>query len=553
MRANKLLSVLIFLFCFCVSKPTFAQIVSTDACMKGSFIEVCLNQNFVVGGNYPAPKGYHPCSIGAILGIETDPDKDGWTVGSPEFMGDYVAPGDPFEGWTLKVDTHYSHNYSFSTPSATIGAFYSSYSSGSKKFITHIGNFQGIEITHNAIIDTNKMYLLFNVSLKNTSSKKLNNIFYSRAVDPDNEVCHTKDHVTKMKIDNQLPNIKQHVTVSAIGNKYNSYFAYHTRDCRARVIIDTISYRLKMLKPDSLYFATPSGRILNKEGDTITKDVGMAITFNLGDLDTNEVTSFSYAYVMDEKEIDSIFYDEVRPRWIFDSKEVHNRDTIFVCDSVLYTLGIAALGSTDWTWESHPALSTTSGPANMFFAKGSTLFRAWRNDKKACSGYDTLNLYVLSDSFKAPIFLSGKTLYTTGIYKSYQWFRNDVPIIGATDSFYNSIDTGVYKVLVEGKSGCKFFTNNITITASMGIDFHKINRGEIFAYPNPAKSKIYFQVPIDVTVKLYNLSGIEIMSQNNCRELNISALQNGIYIITIFDKTGEFIAKQKIVKSDNNE
>ncbi|MBL7713489.1 MAG: T9SS type A sorting domain-containing protein, partial [Chitinophagaceae bacterium] len=246
---------------------------------------------------------------------------------------------------------------------------------------------------------------------------------------------------------------------------------------------------------------------------------------------------------------DSIFYDETSPLWFFSGNTYSDYDTLHVCDSGLYPIAIAATGPIDWQWESNPLLDTNFGPSNVFLAKGMQLFKAWRPDILACSGYDTLHIYIKTDSFKAPIFNTGKTLFTTGVYKSYQWFRNEIPLPGATDSFYNAIDTGTYKILVEGESGCSFFTDTIKIYPALNTDYFKIEKGEIFAYPTPASEKLMFHVAFDVNVRIVNLNGIEVLRKNACREMDLSGIANGVYFVVIFDVSGQYLGKQKIIKA----
>ncbi|MBL7711375.1 MAG: hypothetical protein JNL13_02880, partial [Chitinophagaceae bacterium] len=268
--------ILFFLLLFFGVRVVSAQGFSTDACMKGNFLEACFNEDFVLGAKSPPPMGYHICGVDLRLGIVADPDKDGWLTGTPKFIGDYVVPGSPLEGWALKVDTNYTFNY----PGYKLygGRYVGRVSTGSKQSIVYQADFKGLEIIQTAIIDVDKLYILIDVKLKNTGTTKLKDIFYSRFVDPDNEQCLTADFATKMKIDNQLPNLRQHVTVSSVGKTYNSYCALHTRDCRARVVIDSTGLYGVTFYPDSLYNALPgSSRYLVKEGDTITGDKGMAL------------------------------------------------------------------------------------------------------------------------------------------------------------------------------------------------------------------------------------------------------------------------------------
>src|SRR6185437_7233468 len=102
-----------------VALPSFAQLDSCNAFLKGAYIEVGVNTNGAYGSSIAAPPGFHPkggastqnvCTnscpnFGEGLGFVADPDKDGWTVGTPyPYYGDYFLPGVPQEGWSIMAD-----------------------------------------------------------------------------------------------------------------------------------------------------------------------------------------------------------------------------------------------------------------------------------------------------------------------------------------------------------------------------------------------------------------------------------------------------------------
>src|SRR5579875_3025781 len=122
MKPNFYFKLCIFLLPFFISASSNGQLSycvldSCNAFLKGSYIEVGVNTNGAYGSSVNAPKGYHPkggASVGDVcyktcptsnLGFVADPDKDGWTVGSPyPYYGDYFLPGDPQEGWSIEIN-----------------------------------------------------------------------------------------------------------------------------------------------------------------------------------------------------------------------------------------------------------------------------------------------------------------------------------------------------------------------------------------------------------------------------------------------------------------
>ena len=89
--------------------------------------------------------------------------------------------------------------------------------------------------------------------------------------------------------------------------------------------------------------------------------------------------------------------------------------------------------------------------------------------------------------------------------------------------------------------------NNSADSATMFFNISYINAtgiGERFTkksiiYPNPVSSKIYIQSDINIaesTIKILNILGQEVFIQraNNNTELDVSALKNGMYFLSIF-------------------
>jgi hypothetical protein len=95
-----------------------AQMDSCNVFLQGHYVEVGISPVGSFGSSIGAPAGYHgnvndgssynsSCGLATTgtphLGFVADPAMDGWTVGTPPYMGDYFLPGSPFEGWELQV------------------------------------------------------------------------------------------------------------------------------------------------------------------------------------------------------------------------------------------------------------------------------------------------------------------------------------------------------------------------------------------------------------------------------------------------------------------
>lgn len=175
-----------------------AQVVTPDVYLRGHYVEVGTGHLGYYGSNTIAPTGYHPHLPGSSnLGFVADPGMTGWSTSpSSHYAGDYFVPGYPFEGWelqeggTLRIQGFNSGSTtsSFNTVGGTGAVVTESYStSGSKVIGTWEGTFDSIDINQVTTLDTNDLFFTVKVTFTNLSVSPKNDLYYVRAVDPDND------------------------------------------------------------------------------------------------------------------------------------------------------------------------------------------------------------------------------------------------------------------------------------------------------------------------------------------------------------------------------
>jgi hypothetical protein len=106
-------------------------------------------------------------------------------------------------------------------------------------------------------------------------------------------------------------------------------------------------------------------------------------------------------------------------------------------------------------------------------------------------------------------------------------------------------------VLVEGTNGYSSVyagSNAITLTSLVSVvDQYK----EISIYPNPANSFVNFKVDglVNGTIMINSVSGQEVVNTqiNGTKKVNVSHLNNGIYIYTLHNQNGEVVKTNKLV------
>lgn len=134
-----------------------------------------------------------------------------------------------------------------------------------------------------------------------------------------------------------------------------------------------------------------------------------------------------------------------------------------------------------------------------------------------------------------------------------QWYFNGSPITGATQANLLYTDTGMYTLAVTTVDGC-VNSSTVQITTPSGI--YSVNRQNAYnIYPNPAKNTLFIQCrdsnskPFQLVITDLNGAVVfeesRVYLQNNVAGINIGAIPNGVYFVSIFNN--EITQQQKIV------
>jgi len=337
-----------------------AQLVNCNTFLQGAYVEVGVNFNGAFGSSEPAPAGYHPrgaacetnicgggTTCGTNLGFVADPAKDGWAVGTPDYIGDYFLPGVPQEGWSIEVAGAESDAWNASSFSlgAITGSNTSYSSAGGIRTAVWDGAAYGLSIKQTTTLDSSKLFFTVSVVLTNTTTGTLTGIYYGRTVDPDNEEPESGDFTTINDVTYQLPNAQNAVLVSARGTVYGAYLGLGTLDCRAKCYFQNSS-----LTPtdqlDALYNGTATNA--NYSG-TNTLDVAIGLVYSLGSLAPGQSTSLVYTYILNAEDLTAALNA---------ASSVSGGSNVAICSGTSTTL--TATGGTSYSWAPSTGLSCTS-------------------------------------------------------------------------------------------------------------------------------------------------------------------------------------------------
>lgn len=134
------------------------------------------------------------------------------------------------------------------------------------------------------------------------------------------------------------------------------------------------------------------------------------------------------------------------------------------------------------------------------------------------------------------IWINGTNISATNSFTSYQWYYNNNPIIGATDSVLTPSGVGAYYVSVTDTNGCSSDSYIINYTIS-SVEDYSLNTK---IYPNPTNKNITIESEYAIkSILLYNAIGNQLYSVNNNNNqqkemtLDLSTFAKGIYFIKI--------------------
>ena len=254
-------------------------------------------------------------------------------------------------------------------------------------------------IVQQTSLDTEKLFFTITVLLKNTGDTTLTHIYYDRTVDPDNRAAMdlpltAAHYVTRNRIVNQLPNPDNDILVSAVDTHFNSFLGLGTKDCRAKcytLFTPGDLHPVGSLK--NIFDESPSVRKLFKKDTTVTRDVGIGLIFNIGDLAPGDSTSLTYTYILKEGDLDTALI-QTKPTWLSGSSTYRSGDTIRGCKDALIPVGIQNGDGLSWgSWSVTTGLSASSGRTNTITVQSAAITYKVVGISSACYN-DTMTLTV---------------------------------------------------------------------------------------------------------------------------------------------------------------
>ena len=387
---QKKYTLLFLLGLFISHAASYAQMVGDNIYMQGHYLEVGLAPDGVLGATRNAPTGYHqhpgtsfsvydPASCASstqanLLASVYDFGHDGWTTGTPHYMGDYTLPGSPWEQWGVEVGgvNRYAN---FTMYETSCNGFSGASLSGSFTSYTNTAgvmraNWSGSAASGNLTInkeyriDTEGSAMVITVKFVNTTASTLTGLYYFRACDPDNDETWPvsgsgfSTNNTVNYVSSTDPYHRAEVTAAAQSASHAT-IALGTKDCRAKALIFTswggFSYTTNI---SAIYAGTATAIGPSYYNGAHNGDIAIGLVYSLGDLAAYDSAIISYAYIYNGPlGIENAFPE---PTLNANGTVVDSVDTMTVCSTSSFPISVVNGNDKDWSW-SHWTWAPTTG------------------------------------------------------------------------------------------------------------------------------------------------------------------------------------------------
>lgn len=194
----------------------------------------------------------------------------------------------------------------------------------------------------------------------------------------------------------------------------------------------------------------------------------------------------------------------------------------------------------------------TSGKVYEINAAGTQLWsKTFAGSVPQAFKYDSC--YIFNAAPAIPTITGNATTLTSSAATTYQWYLNGVLIPGANSMTYTPTVTGIYVVRITDAKGCVYrysagFKFTKWATSIEDIDLSN----QITVFPNPSNGHIQIedneQLGKTFSINVVDYMGNIVYKTQNTKELNVSSLANGLYMIQISSKNGHVTKRIQILK-----
>jgi gliding motility-associated-like protein len=352
-----------------ISQPLGAQIFEENGYILGTFVEVAIDGDAGHEGTADWPGNHSRGGTEEVpFGFVANPTMDGWI----NYNGDYFTAGTPENGFGLEINgTNYSNNgwnaatlttYLQEIPQL-VGTTITYSEDGLCKTIEWQGKVAGVKIIvkYNHISGT--LYYTTDITLVNESGAPINDLYYYRNVDPDNNHALTGAFATTNKIEYQPdPDCIKALVSATQAAPFSSYVGLGALGEKFRVAHGGFSNR----SGSDIWNATG---LNGTEGDVVTADEAIALAYKT-DIGAGQTVNFSYNVVLSPTAIEAAFASlyyityQVGDEMGGELSGACNPSTVTVSacagNEIMLVINGPNVDDYDWTWPVGPINNDTA-------------------------------------------------------------------------------------------------------------------------------------------------------------------------------------------------
>jgi trimeric autotransporter adhesin len=163
---------------------------------------------------------------------------------------------------------------------------------------------------------------------------------------------------------------------------------------------------------------------------------------------------------------------------------------------------------------------------------------------------ETVSGLVVSAQPNPVISFTSPNILSAGSFAHYQWYFNGSEIPGATSSVYFESASGYYTVVATDINGCSDTSAVYTLSLFGAGVANLPDAAGIRVYPTPVVSLLHVDAPIAIKVKVLTVDGKVILQQNGGKDIDMSRLSNGVYMVMVYNDSDVLLKIEKVVKVD---
>ncbi len=225
-------------------------------------------------------------------------------------------------------------------------------------------------------------------------------------------------------------------------------------------------------------------------------------------------------------------------------------DTGF-CSGQSATLYVSG-GGIGFIWSPTAGLSdsTASGDSVLASPTMTTTYTVTGTSSGGCASTGEDIVTVIPSPNKPSFTQDGDTLISSSKYDN-QWYRNDSLLVNDTSQHLIITILGEYLVNVTNEAnGCSTSSDSMKVDSITGINQLSAISNQISIYPNPFSNDIFIKINSSAeNVQDWNLQVSDVLgrivynlqSLNYSNDIDLSNLANGVYFITVINKTGRAV------------